>query len=141
MLFILFEVVPLIQRIYKVAKFEGVISRKINEFSVYNYQKHIYRVFVKYCVFFPKNSRKFVTSPSTALGCYWLYKKLPDIGVPVHSYCVERFEGFWQRCRRGMGLWKKTQFFLNTLYINSILCGLHKVARLSLIQRRFSCWS
>jgi len=28
-------------------------------------------------VFFPKNSRKFATSPSPALGCYWLYKKLP----------------------------------------------------------------
>ena len=28
-------------------------------------------------VFFSKNSRKFVTSPSPALVCYWLYKKLP----------------------------------------------------------------
>ena len=27
--------------------------------------------------FFSKNSRKFATSPSPALGCYWLYKKLP----------------------------------------------------------------
>ena len=36
-----------------------------------------YRVFIKYCVFFFKNSRKFATSPSPALGCYWLYKKLP----------------------------------------------------------------
>ena len=27
--------------------------------------------------FFPKNSRKFATSPSPALGCYWSYKKLP----------------------------------------------------------------
>ena len=32
-----------------------------------------YRVFIKYCVF----SRKFATSPSPVLGCYWLYKKLP----------------------------------------------------------------
>ena len=31
-----------------------------------------YRVFIKYC-FFPK----FASSPSPALGCYWLYKKLP----------------------------------------------------------------
>ena len=28
-------------------------------------------------VFFSKNSRKFATSTSPALGCYWLYKKLP----------------------------------------------------------------
>ena len=28
-------------------------------------------------MFFSKNSRKFATSPSPALGCYWLYKKLP----------------------------------------------------------------
>ena len=28
-------------------------------------------------VFFSKNSRKFATSPSPALGCYWSYKKLP----------------------------------------------------------------
>ena len=27
--------------------------------------------------FLSKNSRKFATSPSPALGCYWLYKKLP----------------------------------------------------------------
>ena len=32
-----------------------------------------YRVFMKYCVF-SKNSRKFATSPSPALVCYWLYK-------------------------------------------------------------------
>ena len=38
---------------------------------------NMYRVFFKYCVFF-KTSRKFVTSSSSpALGCYWLYKKLP----------------------------------------------------------------
>ena len=28
-------------------------------------------------VFLSKNSRKFATSPSPALGCYWSYKKLP----------------------------------------------------------------
>ena len=37
----------------------------------------LYRVFIKYCGFFSKNSRKFATSPLTAPGCYWLYKKLP----------------------------------------------------------------
>ena len=34
-----------------------------------------YRVYIKYCV--SKNSRKFATSPSPALGCSWLYKKVP----------------------------------------------------------------
>ena len=28
-------------------------------------------------VFFSENPRKFATSPSPALGCYWLYKKFP----------------------------------------------------------------
>ena len=36
----------------------------------------IYSVFIKYCGFFFKNSLKFATSPSPALGRYWLYKKL-----------------------------------------------------------------
>ena len=31
------------------------------------------------CLLNSKNSRKFATSPSPALGCYWLYKKLPAI--------------------------------------------------------------
>ena len=34
------------------------------------------RVFIKYCVF-SKNFQYFVTSPSPALGCYWLYGKWP----------------------------------------------------------------
>ena len=60
--------------------------------------------------FFP---RKFATSPSAALGCYWLYKNYQPIGVTVHSYCVESFEGLLQRCRRGRvcnELWKNTIF-------------------------------
>ena len=72
-------------------------------------------------VFFSKNSRKFATSPSQALGCYMLYKNYQPIGVTVHSHCVESFEGLLQRCRRGRGcseLWK-THFFLNTLYMNA----------------------
>ena len=42
------------------------------------FQGHVltYRVFIKYCIF-SKKSRKFANSPSPALGCYWLYKKLP----------------------------------------------------------------
>ena len=35
-------------------------------------------------MFFSKNSRKFVTSSSSALGCYWLYKKLQ----PNRSNCT-----------------------------------------------------
>ena len=35
-----------------------------------------YRVFIKYCVFF-ENAKYFATSPSPALGCYWLYRKWP----------------------------------------------------------------
>ena len=35
----------------------------------------IYRVFIKYC--FSQSYRKFATSPSPALSCYWLYEKLP----------------------------------------------------------------
>ena len=48
-------------------------------------------------VFFSKNSRKFATSPSPALGCYWLYKNYQPIGMTVHSHCVESFEGVLQR--------------------------------------------
>ena len=47
-------------------------------------------------VFFSKNPRKFATSPSPSLGCYWLYKE----GVTVHSHCVESL----QRCRREGGI-------------------------------------
>ena len=31
--------------------------------------------------FFPKNSRKFATSPSPALGCYWLFIALRALKV------------------------------------------------------------
>ena len=34
-------------------------------------------MFIKYCVVFVKKSRKFATSQSPALNCYFLYKKLP----------------------------------------------------------------
>ena len=69
------------------------------------------RVFIKYCVF-SKNSRKFATTPSPALSCHWLYKKLPANGT-VHWHCVKSFEGLLQRCRRWRGcseLWKNTFF-------------------------------
>ena len=43
------------------------ISRLMYSFS---------QMFIGYCIFL-KNSGKFATSPSPALDCYWLYKKLP----------------------------------------------------------------
>ena len=50
------------------------------------------RVFIKYCGFLSsKNSRKFVTSPSPAHGCYWLYKKLPAVNC-------EKTQFFWTPC-------------------------------------------
>ena len=59
----------------------------------------MYRVFIKYCVF-SKNSRKFATIPSPALGCYWLYKNYKPMDVTVHSHCDESFESLLQRYRR-----------------------------------------
>ena len=53
-------------------------------------------MFTKYCVF-SKNPGKFATSPSPALGCQGCTKNYQ----PVHSHCVESFEGLLQRCRRG----------------------------------------
>ena len=53
--------------------------------------------------------------PSAAIGCT---KNYQPIGVTAH--CDESFEGLLQRCRRGRccsEMWKKTQFFLNTLYM------------------------
>ena len=48
-------------------------------------------------------------------------KKYQIIGVTVHSHCVESYEGLLQRYRRGRGCvglnCEKTQFFLNSLYI------------------------
>ena len=65
--------------------------------------------------FFSKNIRKFATSPSPILGCYWLYKKLPA----NRSDCtLELRSELLQRCRRGRGcseLWKNT-IFPNNLY-------------------------
>ena len=55
---------------------------------------------------------------SAAIG---FTKNYQPIGVTVHSHCLESSEGLVQRCRRGRGcieLWKITQFFLNTLYLN-----------------------
>ena len=72
----------------------------------------VYRVFIKYCVS-SKNSRKFATSP--ALG-----NQLPaNRSDYIHSYCIESFKGFLQRCRRGRGcseLCKNTIFPEHPVY-------------------------
>ena len=66
-------------------------------------------------VLFPKNSRKFVTSPSPAPGCYWLYKTLPA----NWSDCTLAFRWeLWMSYRdvgeAGVAVnCEKTQFFLN----------------------------
>ena len=69
-------------------------------------------------VFF-KNSRKFATSPSPALGCYWLYNKnYQPKGVTVHSHCVESSEVSYTDVGEG-GVavnCEKTHFFLNNFF-------------------------
>ena len=68
-------------------------------------------------VFFSKNSRKFATSPSPALGCYWLYKNYQPIGVAVHSHCVRALKVSYSDVGKG-GVaenCEKTTFSLNTL--------------------------
>ena len=55
-----------------------------------------YRVFIKYSIL-SKNSRKFATSPSPALGCNMLYKKWPanrchwssECGQPITSLPID----------------------------------------------------
>ena len=73
----------------------------------------IYRVLIKYCVFFRIILESLPPLPhqhSAASGCTKNYQL---IGVTIHSHCVESFEGLLQRCRRGRGcseLWKNTFF-------------------------------
>ena len=65
-------------------------------------------------VFFSKTPRKFATSPSPALGCYWLYKKLPATRIVLRAFKVSNSDvgegGVAVNC-------EKAQFFLNTLYV------------------------
>ena len=61
------------------------------------------QVFIKYCVFPPRNLESLPPLPrqhSAAIGCR---KNYQPIGVTVHSHCVESFEGLLQRCKRGKG--------------------------------------
>ena len=64
---------------------------------------YIYRVFIKYCVFFQEFSKVFhLLLASTRLLLVYR-KNYQPIGVTVHSHCVESFEGLLQRCRQGRG--------------------------------------
>ena len=75
---------------------------------------NIYRVFIKYCVFF-KEFSKFATSTSPALGRYWLYKKNGQpIRVTVHSDVEAKLLFYIQ----GMDCseLEKITFLMNTLY-------------------------
>ena len=63
-------------------------------------------------VFFPKNSRKFATSPSPALGCYWLYKKIQPEWLYTRI-ALRALKVSYSDLRRGRGcseLWKNTIF-------------------------------
>ena len=75
-------------------------SSNTNNF-VKDFINKTYRVFIKYCVFFPRILESLPPLPrqhSAAIGCT---KNYQPIGVTVHSHCVESFEGLLQRCRRG----------------------------------------
>ena len=64
-------------------------------------------------VFFSKSSQKIATFPSPALGCHWLYKKLPANRSDCTLALRWELEGLLQRCRRGRccsELLKKTIF-------------------------------
>ena len=60
-----------------------------------------YRVFIKYCVFFPRILESLPPLPrqhsADAIGCT---KNYQPIGMTVHLHSVESFEGLLQRCRR-----------------------------------------
>ena len=73
---------------------------------------------IKYCVFLSilESLSPLPRQHSAAIGCT---KNYQPIGVTVHSHCVESIENLLQDVGEG-GVavnCKKTQFFLNTLYI------------------------
>ena len=77
-------------------------SSNTNNF-VKDFINKTYRVFIKYCVFFPRILESLPPLPrqhSAAIGCT---KNYQPIGVTVNLHCVESFDGFLQRCSRGRG--------------------------------------
>ena len=71
------------------------------KFSVswFDFSYFSYRVFIKYCVFFPRILEILPPLPrqlllsSAAIGCT---KNYQPIGVTVYTHCVEGFEGLLQ---------------------------------------------
>ena len=69
---------------------------------------------------FSKNSWQFAISRSSALGCYWLHKNLP---ANRSDWALALRWDLWRSltvmfAREGLQwIFKKTQFFLNTLYV------------------------
>ena len=79
----------------------------------------IYRVFIKYCVFFQEFSKVCHLSLASTRLLLVVQKNYQPIRVTVHSRCVESFKGFLQRCRRGRGcseLCKNTIFPEHPVY-------------------------
>ena len=80
-----------------------------------------YRVFIKYCSFFPRIRESLLPLPRQHSAAIVCTKNYQSIGVTVHSHFVENFEGLLQRrYLRGRGcseLWKNTIFPEHPVYI------------------------
>ena len=84
--------------------------------------RFIYRVFIKYCVFFPRILESLPPLPrqhSAAIGCTKIYQ---PIGMTVHLHSVESFEGLLQRCRREGGV--AVNYEKNTIFNEHSVYGL-----------------
>ena len=80
-----------------------------------------YRVFIKYCVFFPNNSQSLPPLPLASTRLLLVVPKRPaNRSDTEHLHWVESFEGLLQwyvgEGRVAVNC-EKTQFFLNTLYV------------------------
>ena len=81
----------------------------------------MYRVFIKYCVF-SKNFHYLATSPSPALGFYWLYKKWSANKSDCSLRSLTKTSSS-PTCRGCVAVnLEKTQFLMNTLYMLSFWC-------------------
>ena len=116
-------------------------SSNTNNF-VKDFINKTYRVFIKYCVFFSKNSRKFATSPSPALGCYWLYKKLPanrsDCTIALRWELYSDVGEVAVKCEKHNFSWTPCSFSLSILICGWIKNRSSLYLYFSLIERHFS---
>ena len=62
----------------------------------------MYRVLIKYYVF-PRILKSLPPHPRQHSAAISYKKNYHQIGVTVHSHCIESFEGLLQRCRRVRG--------------------------------------